>query len=82
MTDYSHITPATAKKVQVNWEDIYFSDNWNEDEPVQPIESSTLGWLLEETDTMIIVAGSYDWRNSQWATIHAISKVAPQVVFV
>jgi len=44
MTDYSKLTPQTAYIVEIRWEDIYFCDNWGEDdESVQPVESLTHG---------------------------------------
>lgn len=75
------LTPNTAKLVRVDWEDIYFSDNWGEDEDdaVYPKESTTLGYLLKDTPTYIVVGSSYDWQAGQWGTIHAISKQAPDV---
>lgn len=74
------LTPETAKLVRVDWEDIYFADNWGEDdEDVQPVESTTVGYLLEETPTMIVLGSSYDWRAGRWGTVHAISKMEPRV---
>lgn len=68
------LTPETARLVRVDWEDIYFSDNWSDDEAVQPVESTTVGYLIHETPTVVVVAGSYDWRNGQWGTVHAIPR--------
>lgn len=73
------LTPDTAPLVRVDWEDIYMSDNWHENETVQPVESTTVGYLLLDTPSMIVVASSYDWRNEQWGTVHAISKATPSI---
>ena len=72
-----NLDPMTAPVVRIDWEDIVFMDNWNEDETVQPQESTTVGYLLEETPTMYVVASSYNWRDRQWGTVHAISRAAP-----
>ena len=72
------LTPETAKLVRINWQDILFEDSWNDDqEPVQPVECMTVGFLIEDTPTMITVAGSYDYRAEQWATIHSFPKGKP-----
>lgn len=83
MSDYSHLTPQNAKIVTVDWEDIVFSDKWSGDEEdTQPVEVITLGWLLEETPTMLVVAGSYNYREEQWATVHSFSKKAPAITVI
>jgi hypothetical protein len=79
MSNYDHLTPSNARPVIARWEDIMFSDNWNEDEMSQVIECVTMGWLLEETATQMIVASSYNWKDGEWATIHALPKVTPTV---
>lgn len=76
------LTPETARLVRVDWEDIYFADNWSEgddENDVQPVESTTVGYLLQETPTMVVIGSSYDWKRGQWGTVHAISKAGPRV---
>jgi hypothetical protein len=80
--DYRNMNPTTAPLVRIDWEDICFSDNWNDDGDVQPLESSTTGYLIFENLTMVVVAGSYNWRDNTWATIHTIPKLPPTVVVI
>lgn len=80
MSEYSHLTPDTAKYVRVDWQDIKLVDNWGADEEiVQPVESVTAGWLLEDSETMVVIASSYDYRDERWGTVHAIPKCPPEV---
>jgi hypothetical protein len=77
------LTPKTQPIVIVNWEDIVFDDNWNgEEENPQPVEISTVGWLLYENSTMIVVASTYNWREEQWGTVHAFPKSEPDVSII
>ena len=76
---YNTLDPNCVRLVRVDWEDIVFMDNWNDDETVQPQESTTVGYLLDETPTMIVIGGSYNWRDATWGTIHAISKAKPRI---
>jgi len=81
MTDYSHLTPENAPLIIVDWEDIYFSDNWDEDgEIVQPRESKTVAYLLEDSESQLVIASSYSWRDDRWATVHAIPKMPPKYI--
>lgn len=80
MSKYDHLNPLCCPLVRVDWEDIVFNDRWDGgSEDVQPVECWTVGWLLEDSETMIVVAGSYNWRESAWATVHSFSKVVPVV---
>jgi hypothetical protein len=82
MIDYRDKTPNEAPVVRVNWEDICFSDSWNEEDGglIQPVESTTIGYLIYEDDTRVAVAGSYNWRTGEWASVHAFPKAPPEVV--
>lgn len=78
--DYSALHPGNTPIVKVKWQDILFLDNWGEeDESVQPVESATVGYLLEDTPTTIVVASSFDYRNDRWSTIHAFPKSPPEI---
>jgi hypothetical protein len=82
MKDYNDLTPLTADPVIIHWEDIVGVDNWNDSETVQPVECVTLGWLLEDSATMIVVASTYNYRDNEWATMHAFPKTDPRVEVV
>ena len=81
MADYRNADPNTAPLVRVEWEDIVFLDSWDDSDggSLQPQESTTVGYLILDTPTMMVIADSYNWRDRTWATIHTLSKVAPQV---
>ena len=75
------LTPNTAPLVRIDWEDILFNDNWgDEDEPVHPKEIWTVGYLLVDSPSEIVIGSSYDWPSGQWGTVHAISKKVPEIV--
>ena len=81
--DYSALHPGNTPIVKVAWSDIQFLDNWGEDdEVVQPVESATVGYLLEDTATVVVVASSYDYRAERWASIHAFPKAIPEVTVI
>ena len=78
--DYSALHPGNTPIVKVQWSDILFMDNWGEDdESVQPVESATVGYLLEDSPTIVVVASSYDYREERWASIHAFPKAPPEI---
>lgn len=81
MTDNRDGNPNTAPLVRVDWEDICFADSWNEGDGsmLQCLESTTTGYLIYEDATRIVVAGSYNWRAQEWATVHALPKGAPEI---
>lgn len=79
MNNYDHLTPLNTRPVLVRWEDIVAADNWNEDDILQPIEVVTLGWLLEDSPTQMVIASTYNYKEEQWATLHALPKVMPTV---
>lgn len=71
--------PGTTRPVKVLWEDVQDVDNWNDDQPVQSVSMATWGMLLEETETRIVLASSYDYSNDQWANFTVIPKMVPVV---
>jgi hypothetical protein len=77
MGDYDHLTPSNTKAVMVRWEDIVALDNWNVEDVIQPIEVATLGWLLEDSPNQMVIASSYNWKDSEWASFHAFPKMKP-----
>lgn len=81
MGDYRDSDPSTASLVRVDWEDICFSDSWNDEdgEDLQPVESTTVGYLLLETPTRLVIGSSYNWRERRWGTVHTFSKAVPMV---
>ena len=82
MADYSHLTPNNTPLVQVNWMDIVQGDNYNEDDDVQGIEVSTIGWLLDDNMQEVVIASTYVWREERWSDQHAFPKAEPEVVIV
>ena len=81
---YGHLTPTNTPIVVVSWSDILFDDSWGDDdgEPVQPVESATVGYLLEDSPTVTVVASSYDYRSERWASIHAFPKALPEITII
>ena len=74
------LTPQTATLVQVDWSDIVADDNWDGGEGlIQPVEAVTVGWLIDESPTMVTIASSYDYRAQQWASLHTFPKTPPQI---
>lgn len=80
---YEELTPTNTPIVKVAWADIMFIDNWGEDdETVQPVESATVGYLLEDSATVIVIASSYDYRAERWGSIHAFPKFQPELTVI
>ena len=75
-------SPRSCKLVIVHWEDIQFNDNWDDDNPVQPVECVTVGFLVKDEATFVGIASSYDYREEQWATKHAIPRGVVQSIEV
>ena len=82
--DYSNLKPDNTPIVVIGWSDIVFDDQWEEnpEDAVQPVESVTVGYLLEDSATMVVVASSYDYRADRWASIHAFPKRIPDVTII
>ena len=74
-------TPKTVPTVEIDWEDTTEIQNWNEDEEdeVDVTQMTVWGKLVEDSEWRLVVAGHYDWTNSKWSSIHAITKVPPTV---
>ena len=81
---YDHLNPSNTPIVEIRWEDIYFDDSWDEDSDgmVQPKECITVGYLLEDSPTKVVVGSTYDFNGEKWATIHAIPRVSPEAAAV
>lgn len=77
------LTPETARLVVVAWEDIVQYQDWNEwSESHDTLTVKTVGWLIEETPRKIVVAGSYNYADEQWADLHAFPKMPPELFHV
>lgn len=67
--------PENSQVVGINWTDIQYVDNWNEDAEVAPARYLfTIGYLLYEGPDpkdskrdITVIAGTYDYDNSKWA---------------
>ena len=80
---YEGKTPENSELVTVTWEDILTEDNWGiEEATVQPVECITVGWLLQDTPSMIVVGSSFDYRAGTFGTIHAFPKVEPKITVI
>ena len=80
MTD---LTPETAPLVRIDWEDIKFDDSWGEDEEaLNPVESMTVGYLLDDTASSITIGSSYDYQSNRWGSRHTFSKVEPKITVI
>ena len=74
------MNPNTAKLVRVNWHDYISVSNWNdEDDDIRPPAISSIGYLIEETPTEIIVATSYNWDDDRWSDFTAFPKTPPEI---
>ena len=76
---YDHLTPMNTPIVRINWHDIVSVENYNEDENAQPIEVSSIGWLLEDSPTSITIAGTYVWREERWSDQQTLPKLPPEI---
>jgi hypothetical protein len=77
--DYT-TTPESAPFVQVEWEDITFVDNWNEDvEEFNTLTCSHFGFLLEKGPRKVVIAHGYDWDSGKWVSIHTFPEGATVV---
>lgn len=50
----------------VEWEDHHSQDSWVSDEDVdaEPITAQTIGWLLKETDKVIVLFSNYAGKDN------------------
>jgi len=76
--DYSHLTPDITPLVRVDWEDIYFTLNWEEvpDDGVHPRPEMNEGRLLYKSKTEVVIGGGYSYWEEQWNTIHCYPRGA------
>lgn len=74
------LTPINAKFIQLDWEDIVLDDGWDgEGTPVHVKECSTRGYLIVEHPAYVVLAGTYDWNDEVWGTMHAVSLAKPTI---
>ena len=71
--------PSECRIVKVSWEDIVSVSNWNDDEDIGTRTCLTIGWLLEESETRIVLATSYDYEEERWADFTVLPKIGPSV---
>jgi len=77
------LTPKTADLVNIDWEDIKFDDSWGEDEdPLNPVEAITVGYLISETPQAIVIGSSYDYQSERWGSRHVFSKAVPKITII
>lgn len=65
------------KSVHVTWIDATSDDEWTDKDEwtnIHPHTIETLGWLVEETDTHIIICTSYDEERNAIAGRWAIPR--------
>lgn len=80
---YKHLNPKNADLVTVDWVDITFCDEWNnEDGDSDPVECVTAGWFMEETASEIVVCSTYNYRDEEWATKHELPKTPPHLAVI
>lgn len=77
--DYDKIPYSKARPVVVEWSDITRTDNWNEKEEASAIDVATIGFLLSDTNTETVIAGSYNFSDEQWSDIHVFPKRSPEI---
>ena len=76
------LTPNTAPVVIVEWVDIARFDGWNDDESPQTIEAVCIGWLLEDSEQLVAIAGSYDYIGEKFADVHVFPKTPPSIRYL
>ena len=65
--------PKDVPFVRVDWEDIKFEDNWNDDIEHFSTSSATLwGHLIELTPLKVVIAHGYSWESEKWVTTHTL----------
>ena len=81
MSKWRDLTPATAPVVRIEWWDIVTADSWNEDEEdTTPATLIDVGWLLEDNDKWVRIAGTYDWDSGKWARFRLIPTLLPAIL--
>ena len=62
--------------VVVHWRDITSVDNWNYEEKAFMVEMYTLGWLIDETDSSLTIATTWDATTGDWRILTMFPKGA------
>ena len=78
------LTPKTAPLVIIEWRDIAEYTDWGDgNEPdASTVDAVTVGWLLENTETHILIASSYNYSDSKWDGEHIFPKLPPEIVYL
>ena len=71
--NYGAVAPDTAPLVRVDWEDIQTTDRWEDDE-VHTAEATSVGYLVSETPSEVVLAGAYSWQDGQWGWLKALPR--------
>ena len=82
MPDYSALTPANAPVVVIEWQDIQTHDSWNDDEVPETYGALSVGWLLESTNTRIVLGTSYSYDDDRWSGFITFPVLPPVAVEV
>jgi hypothetical protein len=85
---WSGKVPANTQVVGINWRDIQYVDNWNEDSEVAPARYLfTIGYLLyqgpdpkDTSNDITVIAGTYDYDNDKWADFTVFPSVVVRKV--
>ena len=79
MTDYTGKTPNNTPVVSVEWQDFQTAENWNEDDVPETYGAVSVGWLLEESKTSIVIATTYSYEDERWSGYFTLPKLPPEV---
>ncbi|MCP4897731.1 MAG: hypothetical protein GY906_12230 [bacterium] len=60
--------------VVVHWQDITAVDNWNEEEEPYLAEFRTVGWLCLETDSIVVIASTWDEIEETWREFNSFPR--------
>lgn len=68
-----------AKAVCVVWEDIWdHTETWIDyplaEDDIQPLLMRTIGYLVQSTDTVVVVAGTLDLKNNSVGQVCVLPK--------
>lgn len=68
-----------AKAVCVVWEDIWdHPDTWLDypldEEDIQPLHMRTIGYLVQSTDKVVVIAGTLDLKNNSLGQVCVLPK--------
>lgn len=62
--------------VVVHWYDITTVANWNEEEEAYAAEFFTVGWLVEEDSTKVVIASTWDPLDQEWREITTFPRMS------